>query len=41
MEVQQRGLRNRAMTEMALTRQEPKVIHFHSMLDAWVDGDAG
>jgi hypothetical protein len=39
--VQQRGLRNRAMEHMTLTRQEPKVIHFHSMLDAWVDGGAG
>ena len=39
MSVQQRGLRNRAMPHMSLTRQEPKVIHFHSMLDSWVDGD--
>ncbi len=38
MEVQQRGLRNRAMPYMSLTRQEPKVIHFHSMLDAWLEG---
>jgi phenylpropionate dioxygenase-like ring-hydroxylating dioxygenase large terminal subunit len=41
MSVQQRGLRNQAMEHMTLTRQEPKVIHFHSMLDAWVDGGAG
>ncbi|MGE3691743.1 MAG: SRPBCC family protein [Novosphingobium sp.] len=38
MEVQQRGLRNRNMPTMTLTRQEPKVIHFHAMLDDWVDG---
>lgn len=41
MEVAQRGLRNRAMKEMTLTRQEPKVIHFHSMLDTWIDGGSG
>ena len=38
MEVAQRGLRNRAMEHITLTRQEPKVIHFHSMLDTWLDG---
>lgn len=42
MAIQQRGLRNRQMTHMILTRQEPKIHHFHDRLDRWVDGaDAG
>ena len=39
MEVQQRGPRNRALKFMALTRQEPKVAHFHSVLDGWLAGE--
>ncbi len=38
MEVQQRGLRNTALKFMSLTRQEPKVAHFHAAVDAWVGG---
>jgi phenylpropionate dioxygenase-like ring-hydroxylating dioxygenase large terminal subunit len=36
MPIQQLGLRNRAMTEMALTKQEPRVAHFHGAVDRWV-----
>ena len=35
MEEQQRGLRNNALEYMALTRQEPKVAQFHTVLDEW------
>jgi len=38
MAVQQRGLMNRQMKHMALTRQEPKIHHFHHGVDRWVDG---
>lgn len=38
LEAQQIGLRNRAMKSMALTRQEPKVAHYHAMIDRWVEG---
>jgi len=41
MAVQQRGLENRAMQFMSVTRQEPKLIHFHSVLDAWMEGKSG
>lgn len=33
---QQVGLRNRLYREMALTRNEPRVAHFHSVLDSWM-----
>jgi len=38
MEEQQRGLRNNALGFMSLTRQEPKVAQFHTMLDEWMAG---
>lgn len=34
---QQLGLRNSALKEMALTRQEVRLAHYHSALDGWVD----
>jgi phenylpropionate dioxygenase-like ring-hydroxylating dioxygenase large terminal subunit len=37
MSAQQRGLRNTSMPYQTLTRQEPKVVHFHSVLDGWLD----
>jgi hypothetical protein len=40
MERQQEGLRNSTLKYMALTKQEPKVAHFHSALDSWLAGDA-
>jgi len=33
MPIQQQGLRNRLYNEMILTRSEPRVAHFHTMLD--------
>lgn len=36
MQRQQKGLRNRAVKFMMLTRQEPRVAHFHSVLDDWL-----
>jgi len=41
MQRQQRGLRNRALTEMALTRQEVRLAHYHAAIDAWVDDGQG
>ena len=41
LERQQRGLRNQALKTMHMTRQEPKVAHFHASIDAWVEGRAG
>ncbi len=38
MEHQQRGLRQRGMPEMALTKQEVRLAHFHAAVDAWVEG---
>jgi len=38
MQHQQRGLRNRGMTEMALTRQEVRLAHYHAAIDSWVEG---
>ncbi len=38
MAIQQRGLENRALSHMIVTRQEPKVIHFHATLDRWMEG---
>lgn len=37
MQHQQRGLRNQGLQEMALTRQEVRLAHFHAALDAWLD----
>jgi phenylpropionate dioxygenase-like ring-hydroxylating dioxygenase large terminal subunit len=36
MQRQQRGLRNRELDHMALTRQEVRLAYFHSVLDGWV-----
>ncbi|MCB2061152.1 MAG: aromatic ring-hydroxylating dioxygenase subunit alpha [Novosphingobium sp.] len=36
MEDQQKGLRNSSLTHMTLTRQEPKVAQFHTVLDCWM-----
>jgi hypothetical protein len=36
MQRQQRGLRNAALGDMALTRQEVRLAHFHAVLDRWV-----
>jgi phenylpropionate dioxygenase-like ring-hydroxylating dioxygenase large terminal subunit len=41
MAIQQRGLRNRQMKYMTLTKQEPKIHHFHDRLDRWVEGRRG
>jgi phenylpropionate dioxygenase-like ring-hydroxylating dioxygenase large terminal subunit len=40
LEKQQQGLRNTALKTMHMTRQEPKVAHFHAGLDAWMEGRA-
>ena len=37
MESQQRGLRNSGLEHLVLTKQEPKIAHFHAALDSWVD----
>ena len=37
MQQQQEGLRNRLPESMVLTRQEPRVAHFHSTLDSWLE----
>ena len=36
MENQQRGLRNSGLVHLVLTRQEPKIAHFHASLDRWI-----
>jgi nitrite reductase/ring-hydroxylating ferredoxin subunit len=36
MPIQQAGLKNRGLDHLVLTRQEPRVAHFHTMLDRWV-----
>ena len=41
MQRQQEGLRNRSLKEMALTRQEPRLAYFHSVLDTWLEGREG
>ncbi|MFA7601398.1 MAG: aromatic ring-hydroxylating dioxygenase subunit alpha [Novosphingobium sp.] len=41
MERQQTGLRNSTPREMALTRQEVRLAHFHSALDGWVESGDG
>jgi nitrite reductase/ring-hydroxylating ferredoxin subunit len=38
MAIQQRGLRNRQLPYQVLTRQEPKIHHFHERVDHWVEG---
>jgi phenylpropionate dioxygenase-like ring-hydroxylating dioxygenase large terminal subunit len=38
MQRQQAGLRNHGLTEMALTRQEVRLAHYHAAIDSWVDG---
>jgi len=38
MQRQQRGLRNAALGEMALTRQEVRLAYYHSALDSWIEG---
>ncbi|MFV8819836.1 SRPBCC family protein [Haliea sp. E17] len=35
MQRQQKGLRNRALTHLALSRQEVRLAHFHRQLDRW------
>jgi nitrite reductase/ring-hydroxylating ferredoxin subunit len=37
MQRQQRGLRNRGLEKIVLTRQEVRLAHFHSVLDTWVE----
>ncbi len=37
MEDQQRGLRNSGLKYMRLTRQEPRVAQFHTVLDSWLE----
>lgn len=37
MQAQQKGLRNTALPFMALTRQEVRLAHYHSVLDTWVE----
>jgi len=37
MPIAQEGLRNTALTEMVLTRNEPRLAHFHQVLDSWVE----
>jgi nitrite reductase/ring-hydroxylating ferredoxin subunit len=38
MAIQQRGLMSRQLPHMMLTKQEPKIHHFHDRVDRWVDG---
>ena len=40
MQRQQRGLRNRGLDHMALTRQEVRLAYYHSALDGWVGAQA-
>jgi len=37
MQHQQRGLRNRALKQTVLTRQEVRLAHYHAVLDAWLE----
>lgn len=39
MQKQQKGLRNRGLKELALTRQEVRLAHFHAALDSWLAGE--
>lgn len=36
MPIQQKGLRNKLYREMVLTRNEPRLAHFHAMLNSWM-----
>ncbi len=36
MAIQQSGLRNQGLKQLVLTKQEPRVSHFHTALDRWV-----
>lgn len=36
MPIQQNGLRNRALDHMILTKSEPRLAHFHGILDNWM-----
>ena len=38
MQRQQKGLRNRGLDYMTLTRQEVRLAYFHSVLDSWMEG---
>lgn len=38
---QQSGLRNRGLKELALTRQEVRLAHYHAALDSWMEGARG
>lgn len=37
MPVQQTGLRNSTLGHLVLTKQEPRVAHFHAALDRWIE----
>jgi hypothetical protein len=39
MQRQQKGLRQRGLDHMVLTRQEVRLAHFHSILDSWLDAN--
>ncbi|MFV8817594.1 aromatic ring-hydroxylating oxygenase subunit alpha [Haliea sp. E17] len=39
MAIQQSGLRNEGLQHLVLTRQEPRVSHFHTALDRWVQAE--
>ncbi len=36
----QEGLRNEALKEIVVTRQEPKIALFHANVDRWVESEA-
>jgi hypothetical protein len=38
MQRQQRGLRQRGLGHMNLTKQEVRLAYYHSILDAWLEG---
>jgi hypothetical protein len=40
MERQQHGLRNKSLEYLMLTKQEPRVAHFHTVLNGWLSGNA-
>ncbi|MGB8364560.1 MAG: aromatic ring-hydroxylating oxygenase subunit alpha [Rhizomicrobium sp.] len=40
MQRQQKGLRNRTLEYVTLTRQEVRLAHYHSVLDSWQEGKA-
>jgi phenylpropionate dioxygenase-like ring-hydroxylating dioxygenase large terminal subunit len=39
MERQQYGLRNKSLEYLVLTKQEPRVAHFHTVLNGWLSGN--